>query len=162
LDDAQEHHIRESAFFNYWLRRVETQRILSRDDLDLLLRFPQWQYACNEIVQKLCVEGKIAPEDVDWLLTALPSDAFAHQQVQAFALWEDPSVGWEVKLRGALELRADWMARRVLSAVPLELAENARKIIGESKRPKRAKNVLYSLLMEREAERRRLHLKLQR
>jgi hypothetical protein len=148
-DPATEKYRREHAFYRYWHRRVAEGGRFTRQDLERLLRYPEWIQAIGDVLQQLCSRGGIDQGDLPWLIAAVPIDSYAHEQVSLLALLRDSAVPWEEKLERVLNGRADWARRRAVETLPLEQAERAREIIERSRCGKGTRNQLLRIVHQR-------------
>lgn len=140
---------REHAFCEYWHRRADEEGLVSHTDLVALLDFLQWPYAIGDIIERFCSKDRLRPEDTGWLLTALPTNTFAHEQVLALTILRDSDLDWKTKLSRVLALRAGWATVKIVSQIPLEELDTARQVIEASKKPARTRNGLLRILNNR-------------
>lgn len=148
-DPSTEKYRREHAFYRYWKRRLADEAMFSRSEYERLMEHPQWIHPIGDIIEALCVRDAIDQGDVPWLLSVLPVESYAFEQLTLLSLLRDPAVSWQEKLRRVLDSRAEWARRRVMETLPLSEADQAEEIIAGSRCGRRTRNYLLQILLRR-------------
>ena len=149
LDEHIDRHVREHAFYGYWVRTLHDMTCLSRQTISELLQFKQWISPLGDILYRACLKNAITQADALWLLSELPVGTFAHDQLSAFAVLGDATVDWKDKLTSVLNWRADWAARRLLMSFSVDQIGEAKIIIAQSRRPKASRSELLDAASQR-------------
>jgi hypothetical protein len=125
----------------YWLGHLEQNGTLSHRDLEVIVSHMDWIEPIGNILGKLCMMGTLTTTDTEWLLTILPLNSHAFNQVCAFkTLYNNED--WETRLDKLLDLKTDWAVQYLLKKLSPEDYLTAEALIKGSQRPKRAKNDL--------------------